>query len=189
MLWWIVDNLNVVLLALGIVALCFAAAWWTSRKNKLLLGVGIPIALMAVAWLLSLFIVTDQMQLVRNVETMRDLFNAGKLTEAIAYFEDEVKVDSAQGTQTVKKAMLLELAKANKQHFGLKKVVTNAIAVEEVARPQAVVTFYVGPEDSGERGRCIVGWTLSPDGKWRVRTFTVESVVGGHKLPLVVFPF
>jgi hypothetical protein len=187
MVWWIVDNNSVVLLVLGIIALGFAALWWTRRNNKLLIGVGVPLVLMLLTWVLSQYIVTDRIQLARDVETMRDLINAGKLDEAIGHFADEIKIDTSQGEQTFKKAEIAALAKLNMKRYGVKKVVTNKIEVQEVNRPKATVTFYVGPEDSGDRGRCIMGFELA-DGKWRVRTFTVESVIGGQKSPLV-FPF
>src|SRR5450631_2211958 len=104
---WIVDNLTWVLLVLGMVALCFAAAWWTTRKDKLLIGVAVQGLLMLAAWVLSLLVVTDRMQLVSNVESMRDLINAGKLSEAaLQHFDDEVKIEGIGGTQTYKKATL-----------------------------------------------------------------------------------
>jgi len=188
MLWWIVDNLGVVLLVLGIVALCFAAAWWTTRKNKLLIGLAVAIAMMPLAWGLSLYIVTDRMQLVRDVETMRDLVNAGKVEDAIQHFDDEVKVDTMQGEVTLKKSALKDLAKGNMSRYGVKRIDVWAISVEEVARPHATVTFLLKPQDGEERGRCRVGFVLAANGKWRVKTFTVETLIGGQKSPLLL-PF
>jgi|SRR5579862_1833118 len=187
MLWWVVDNLGLVCVALGIVALCFAAAWWTTRNNKLLAGVAVPIVLIVSAWFLTLFVVTDSMLLVQSVESMRDLVNAGKIHDAIEYFDNDVTIDTSGGVIPFKKSDLQELAKSNMRRYGIKQVVTNKIEVEELARPKAKVTFYIGPEDSSERGRCIMRFVLSPDGKWRVKTVTVESVIGGQKTPLV-FP-
>jgi hypothetical protein len=188
MLWWIVDNLSVVLLALGIVALCFGAGWWTTRRNKLLYGVAVPGVLMLFAWVLSLFIVTDRMRLVRDVEEIRDQVNAGKLDDAIRHFDAEVTVDTVNGEHTFKSAAIRDLAKKNMGVYGVKKVNVWGITVEQVARPKATVAFFIGPEDSPERGRCTMQFVLASDGKWRVRMFGVESVIGGHKSPLL-FPF
>jgi hypothetical protein len=188
MLWWIVDNLSIVLLVLGIAALCFAAAWWSTRKTQLLIGVGVPILLMPLAWLLSLFVVTDRMQLVRNIESMRDFVNAGKLDEALEFFENEVKVDTMQGELKVAKSEMKSVAKGNMKLYGVKKVDVWGIHVQDVSRPMATVNFYIKPQDSEERGRCRMGFVLGQDGKWRVSTFTVESLVGGKKSPLLL-PF
>jgi hypothetical protein len=188
MLWWIVDNAPWVLFFLGIVALCFGAAWWTTRKNKLLIPCGIVVGLMVLVWVMSLFVVTDRMQLERDVQTMRDLVNAGKFDEAIEHFDEEVKVDTASGEVTVKKSKLRDLTKGNMSHYRVKKVVVHNINVEEVNRPKATVSFLVGPDDSIERGRCRMGFGLTPQGKWRVQTFTVESMTNSQKAPLL-FPF
>jgi hypothetical protein len=188
MLWWLVDNFGIVCWALGIVALGFAAAWWITSRNKCLIGVAVPLVLIVSCWFLSLYVVTDSMLLVQSVESMRDLVNAGKIHDAIEYFDNDVTVDTSGGVIPFKKAELQELAKNNMRRYGIKQVVTNKIEVEELARPKAKVTFYIGPEDSSERGRCIMSFVLSPDGKWRVKKFTVESVIGGQKSPLV-FPF
>jgi hypothetical protein len=76
------------------------------------------------------------------------------------------------------------------RRYGVKEVVANNIQVTEVSRRRgdALVTFYVGPADGGERGFCKMGFALGQDGKWRVKTFTVEMVLTGQKTPLL-FPF
>jgi len=188
MIWWIVDNVAWVTFIMGVLALCFGLAWTRTRNNKLLYGVAMPVAFGVLAYVLSLFIVTDRMQLVRNVENMRDLVNDKKLQEAIEHFDDVVHIESSQGPQDVKKVDLAALAKLNMGHHAISRVVANNIQVTELARPKATVTFYIGPEDGSERGRCIMGFVLSADGKWRVKTCTVETLVGGQKLP-VGLPF
>jgi hypothetical protein len=187
MLSWVVDNLPWVLLGLGIVALCFAAVWWTTRKDKLLIGVAVPGVLMLAAWLLSLVIVTDRMQLVSNVESMRDLVNNGKLTDAVQHFDEVVEINGIGGPQTYKKATLEGLAKFNMRQHNIKKVVTNKIEIEDIVGDKATVTFFIGSEDSSERGRCIMGFVKSPDGKWRVNNVKVVTPIGDHPLP-VLFP-
>jgi hypothetical protein len=187
MLWWIVDNLGVVFLALCIITLCCSWAWWTTRNAKLLIGVGVPIILMVLAWVLSLYIITDRTQLVLDVQNMRDLVNASQLDDALLHFDDEVKIDTMQGEMTLKKTDLRQLAKGNMRLYGVKKIDIWGIQVEEASRPNATLTFYLKPQDSEERGRCRMGFVYK-DGKWRVTTFTVESLVGGQKSPLLL-PF
>jgi hypothetical protein len=186
-LWWIVDNLGIVCLVLGIIALCFIWAWWQTRNTKLLVGAGAPLLLMVLAWVLSLYIVTDRIQLVLDVETMRDLVNDAKLDAAIRHFDDEVKVDTMQGVMTLKQADLQQLAKGNMRNYGVKKIDVWNIQVEEADRPKATVSFYLKPQDSEERARCRMGFVYK-NGKWRVNAFTVESLIGGQKAPLLL-PF
>jgi hypothetical protein len=188
MLWWIVDNVTLVMLVLGTVALCFAAAWWIRRNNKLLTGAGIAAGLMVLAFVLSLVIVTDRIQLTRNIETMRDLFNEGKLDEALEYFEDVIHADTVQGNLQYKKADLKPLARSNLKLYSVKRIVINSIDVEKVDRPSATVNFVIGPEDDSARGRCAMEFVLGRDGKWRVSKFGVTSYIGGQKSPLL-FPF
>src|SRR5262245_52687111 len=170
MLFWIVDNVGVVLLVLGLVALGFGAAWWSTRKHKLLIGVAVPLVLMAVAWGLSLFVVTDRMQLERNVDAIRDAVNAGNLDEALTFFEDQVDVELASGKVVgVKKEQMAALANRNKSHYQVKKVFTSSFRVEELSRPKAVAKFVI-ITDQNYRGWCTTGWVRGPDGKWRVHS-------------------
>ncbi|HYV38464.1 MAG TPA: hypothetical protein VE988_22460, partial [Gemmataceae bacterium] len=154
MIWWIVDNITLVLLVLAVIALCCGAAWWSFRNNKLLIGVAAPVTLMLAAWVMSLFIVTDRKQLVRIIENMQDLINAGKIDEFAEYFDEDITVDTLNGKLPFKKAQLKSLAEGNKKHYMVKKIFVSQIDVEEISRPNADVAFIMGNEEGPERGRC-----------------------------------
>ena len=106
MLFWFVDNIATVLALLCAVALCFGVAWWITRQNKMLIWLALPAGLMVLAGLMAAFVDTDRKQLVRNIESMRDLVNTNKLGGLIEYFADEVEVDTTGGLQSINKAQL-----------------------------------------------------------------------------------
>jgi hypothetical protein len=185
MLFWIVDNKVFVLGLFGIMAVFAAGGWWQTRKKAWLIGSGVMLAAMVVVVALSLSTVTDQMQIENNIDAMRDALNNGKPEEASKYFNDEVTVELA-GNKNLKltNKELEALAKYNMQRYGVKKVETGRVDFEELSRPKAVVSFMVRAEDDpAKTGRCRVEMVLTPQGKWRVKTFTVESFFGGQKSP------
>src|SRR5439155_9552016 len=73
---WIVDHIDWVLIFLGLVAAALAVAWWNTRRRPYLIGAAAMVGLMLVCYVASLFIVTDAMQLSRNVDGIRDAINA-----------------------------------------------------------------------------------------------------------------
>ena len=184
---WIVDHIDWVLIFLGLVAAALAVAWWNTRRRPYLIGAAAMVGLMLVCYVASLFIVTDAMQLSRNVDGIRDAINAGKPEEAMQFFENKVIVKTASGPQEYSKDSLVKLARLNMQHYAVKKVFTRRVQVEELHRPKATVRFAVSNEEGDKTGWCVMKFHHA-DGKWRVEEFTVESFVGGQTAP-VLFPF
>jgi hypothetical protein len=193
MLFWLVDNVLWVLIFFGMAGAALAVGWWNTRNRPLLVAAAAVVAVMAALFLVSLFVVTDRKQLVRNVENLRDTYNAGKIDEALGFFADDIAVETAEGTKHVSRDGLKVLATLNQQSWGLqgintKKIVINSIEVVSVNRPNAEVHFYVRPEDEpGAVGRCVLKYTREPSGEWRINGIHVESVVGGQKGPLILF--
>jgi hypothetical protein len=74
---WLIDNVNIVYLLLGIVALGFVTSWWLTKRVKFLICASGVLALIVVAWLLTLVVVTDQHQIQKNVQEMADAVVAG----------------------------------------------------------------------------------------------------------------
>jgi hypothetical protein len=190
MLYWIVDNDLVVQVLLGIIAIGFGVAWWQTRQKALLIGTGIAVVLMAVVLWLALTIVTDRMQIERNIDGMRTAINAGKAEEAARFFGDEVTVETNKGSIKLSNKKLQDLAKSNMQHYGVKTVETGPVHFDELARPKAVVRFFVrAEEDVAKTGWCTMEFALTPQGQWRVKAFTVEySPIGGGAKAPVLFP-
>jgi hypothetical protein len=189
MLYWMVDNVAVVLLLLGMVALGFGALWWVNRKRSWLIGCGVTLALMVLVFILSLVIVTDRKQIEGNIDGIRNAFNAGNTEDAAKFFDEIVTVDTRYGAITRSNKELKELAKGTMQHYGVKQVATGKVDFEELAGSKAVVNFMVqADDDMGKTGRCRMEFERNAEGKWLVKRFTVEAWLGGAKVP-VLFPF
>jgi hypothetical protein len=189
MLYEIVDNSSLLLLGLGIVALCFGAAWWTTRRGKWLIGSGVCVAMMALIFVLSLFVVSDRQRIERNIDEMRNAVNTGKPEEAARFFDDVVTVDTRTGSVKVPNQLLKAYAKSNMNHYQVKQVETGSVDFEEMTGSKAVVSFMVRADDDwGKTGRCRMEFTKTPQGKWLCKRFTVESYIGGQTSP-VLFPF
>src|SRR5437899_3458585 len=152
---WIVDHIDWVLIFLGLVAAALAVAWWNTRRRPYLIGAAAMVGLMLVCYVASLFIVTDAMQLSRNVDGIRDAINAGKPEEAMQFFEDKVLVKTSSGPREVTRDDLVKFARDNMQHYGVKKVLTGRVRVEEMQRPKAVVRFSVSNEEGDKSGWCV----------------------------------
>ena len=103
-------------------------------------------------------------------------------------------VVATKRTENNRADALRALAQMHQSAYGvagldLKKVIISSISVDEVERPNAVVSFTVRPDDDSlVRGRCVMKFTLISGNEWRVSGFHVESLVGGKKGPLI-FPF
>lgn len=189
MLYFAVDNALYVLLLLGAVVAAFASAWWNTRDRRWLIGSGVGAVLMALVVVLRLLIVTDQMQLESNIDSIRTAFNHGKAEEASRYFDDEVSVDTLRGPVTLPNKTLENLARTNMQHYGVKQIVTGPVTFEDITPPKAVASFLVwADDDHNKMGRCRMEF-VQKQGKWRVKTVTVESMIGGQKAPSVLLPF
>jgi hypothetical protein len=187
MLFWIVDNQWVLFALCGLVTVGFAAAWWNTRNNKWLLGCAAGVALIVAVLVLQILVVTDRQQIERNIDAMRDALNNAKVDEAAKYFDDEVTVELSGGMKmTVSNKQLEDLARANMKGYAVTKVATGRVDFVELARPKAVVTFMVqAQDDSNKTGRCRMEFVLNSQGKWRAKTFSVESFIGGQKAPVL----
>jgi hypothetical protein len=188
MLYWIVDNDLVVQVLLGVMAIGLGMAWWQTRKKFWLIGTGVAVVLMLVVLWLALTVVTDRMQIERNIDGMRTAINAGNAEEAAKFFADEITVETNSGLIKLSNKRLQTLAKGNMQKYGVKQVETFRVKFEELDRPNAVVNFVVrADDDPAKTGRCRMEFTLTPQGKWRVKAFTVVYLLGDQKTP-ALFP-
>lgn len=72
MIWWLVDNANLVYLLLAVVALVLAVLFWQNRRGKHLVALGGIVLLIGLLWLLSRLVITDRKQLELNLFAMAD---------------------------------------------------------------------------------------------------------------------
>jgi hypothetical protein len=188
-MWWLVDNYVMVLFVLALVAFCLGAVWWSNRRGSWFLAAVAVMLLMLVVVGLSLTVVTDSKQLAMNVAGIRDAVNSGKMGDLVPFCANEITVELGNNDKKViPKAAIQLLAMANKQAYGVSKVETGTVQVDELARPKANVQFMI-VTDEGARGRCFAGFEFGADGKWRVNRIRIEAAIGGQTVPVLVFPF
>jgi hypothetical protein len=186
MLWWIVDNYIETLIILGAVAATLGVIWWNTRKTWALSGVGITAALMVLVFALPYMVVTDVGQLKLNVAEIRDAVNEGKLDVALRYFDDNVKITTQQGKLDLSKDQILTMANRTKASYDVKQIQTGKVYVDELSRPRAKIRFQVGDaDDTIKRGWCMMDCELK-NGKWLVTTMTVEALIGGQQMPVLL---
>jgi hypothetical protein len=180
MLWWLVDNANLVLLFLLLAALLMGVAWWLTRRGGYLIGAGAAAALFALVWVLSLLIVTDRKRLVQTVNEVARRINAEEYDSAFGHFADEVELDLDGAKSKVPRQWLRTYAEGIFKRKDVAGLVVWEVEVEKVRRPRAVVTFYARPNNQQGHARCTANCVLQGENDWRVESLKAESV--GEKL-------
>jgi hypothetical protein len=180
MLWWLVDNANLVCLFLLVAALVLAVAWSMTRRGGYLIGVGVAVGLFALVLVLSLLIVTDRRRLVQTVKEVSRQINAEQFEAAFGHFADEVELDLDGQKSKMKRKDLQAFAGMIFKRKDVGGLVIWDIEVESVQRPKAVVTFYARPKEQQGYARCTATCVLHGENDWRVETLKAESV--GEKL-------
>jgi hypothetical protein len=181
MLWWLVDNANLVLLALGLIGLVLGVCLWLTRRGAYLIGLGGVVALMALVWVLSLLIVTDRKRLVRTVEDVAARINKQDLPGAFQHFEDKVRLEIDGKGRVLTRDEVLGLAKMAFRKGGIEGIVVWDVEVEKVERPGAVVSFSARPTDEPAIARCQAECVLHGERDWRVKVLKITMPPGGRQ--------
>jgi hypothetical protein len=182
----IVDYNIEVLAALAGCAALLGAAWWNTRHKLPLVGAFVSLALMVVVVVLSLVVVTDSAKLQQNVASIRDAVNGGKYDTALDFFDDKVKITAMSGTLQMSKDQILKMANRTKDSYQVKQIETGKVYVDELHKPRAKIRFQVADaDDSAKRGWCIMDCEYK-QGKWVVTTMTVEALIGGKTMPVLL---
>ena len=103
MLAWLVDNANLVYVALGMIVLALGVSWWLDRRVRTLIIAAGVAALIALFWLLTLIVPTDRKQIEANLWAM---------TRAVIDKKPDDLVKHWTGDFSVKDLSRRELAKA-----------------------------------------------------------------------------
>jgi hypothetical protein len=182
MLWWLVDNSNLVLLFLVLACLGLGVGWWLTRRGAFLLGLAGVAALAIAVWVLSLLIVTDRKRLVSIVNEVADRINKRDFPAAFDRFEDRVRVELDGRPRSLTRDDVMGIAKLTFQKGGLDGLVVWDVEVEKVDRPNAVVTFYARPTNQQGYARCEAECVLHGEKDWRVRVLKITTPPGGQQL-------
>ena len=179
MLWWLVDNANLVLLVLGLVALGFGVHFWLTRRGASLVGLGGVIALMGLVWVLSMLVVTDRKQLVLIVDDVAARLNKRDLAGAFNHFEDRVRLEIDGEGKSPTRGELVAMATELFKKGQIEEIRVRNVEVEKVDRPNAVVSF--GVYTNLGYGQCQAECVLHGEKDWRVKKLKIELPPGGPK--------
>jgi hypothetical protein len=183
---WVVDESATILIILALAAGALGAVWWNTRQRWSLIATAASVLLMVVVFVLSLVVVTDSALLKQNVVLIRDAVNGGKYEEALKFFDDTVKIKSTAGVIDMSKDKILTMATRTRDSYQVKQIETGTVHVDELKGLHAKIRFQVGDADDGlKRGRCLMDCEYK-QGKWVVTTMTVEALIGGQRMPVLL---
>ncbi|MCI0457756.1 MAG: hypothetical protein L0Z62_12365 [Gemmataceae bacterium] len=149
MLWWVVDNANLMFLLLGLIVLVLAVRFWLTRRGAYLIGAGAAVALVGLVLALSLLIVTDRKRLVLLVDEVTDKLNRKDFKGAFSHMADEVQFEMSNQKKKVSRKLLQWAAERDFQKHRIQSITVSNVGVDNVERPTAVVSFNIQP--TGER--------------------------------------
>jgi hypothetical protein len=179
MLWWLVDNANLVLLILVLAGLVLGVGWWMTRRGAYVLGLAGVIALAILVWVLSLLIVTDRRQLVLTVQEVARKVNNKDLAGAFLHFADDVELEINGVKRELTREALQKMAASYFKPGQITGINVADVDVDRVERPTAVVSFYVSATDQPGIARCEAKCRLTGERAWRVTALKVEFLGGG----------
>jgi len=167
---WLVDHAGQVYLFLGIRALVLGCLWWMSRDRRYLIGLSALAVLFLLVWFLTLFVVTDRMEIARTVETMAQAVDQRNLDQFFAH------VSSRFDHQGMNSQRFREYVETQLQRFKVSSFRISKIVVEDVSRQAATgnAEFWIyveGPwEGEAPPLRCEGAFVLEEE-KWRLKGF------------------
>ncbi len=173
MLWWLVDNANLVFLLLGLIALVLGVRFWLTRRGAYLIGAGAVVALIGLVWVLSLLIVTDRRRLVLLVEEVTDKLNRKDFKGAFSHMADEVEFEMSKRSAKVSRKLLQWVAESNFKRRDIQEIIVWNVDVEKVERPAAVVSFYVRPTTETGYAVCTAECVLVGE-DWLVKGLKID---------------
>ena len=171
---WLIEDLGLVAILLGVGALLLAGIWWRDRRTKFLTAAVVLATLGAVAGLLWLFVDTDQRKIKRKVEEMAAGI-PGDLDRVFRHISPTFRY----GTRS-KDDLRRAAADAIRQR-NVTEVRVWDVAVEQADRATrtARVSFSFKIRGNWSAGneffQCRATFYLDDDGEWRMREFQVFS--------------
>jgi len=179
MLWWLVDNANLVFLVLGLIVLVLAVRWRLTRRGKYLIGAGVVVALIGVVWALTLLIVTDRKRLVQIVEEVTEKLNRKDFQGAFTHMADEVQLEMSGRSARLPRKALQGLAESSFKRYGVPGITVWSTEVEKVERPTAQVSFYLRPTNEVKYAVCTADFLLVGE-DWLVSGLKIEPPAGAQ---------
>jgi hypothetical protein len=182
MFWWLVDNVNLVYVLLGVVGLVCAVQWWQTRKRKYAIAFGVVAALMGLVFLLTRLIVTDRQQLVLNVRVMAQALRERKLDT----FFEHVSPAFRHGTldaRTFRTFVEERLRQLDVKDFRVWGLATGEVSRADKGQVEFMFQVEAGADRQVPPVRCEAEFAFE-EGRWRLRGF--QLFLMNQKDPLVL---
>jgi hypothetical protein len=184
MLNWLVDNATIVCVILGLVAVAFLVALWTTRKRSYAIGLGVSVALIALFLLLT-WVPSDRSQIVGAINEMGRGVRMGNADLIFSHISDKFHLGSLD-KPTFRRAVEGVL-----QRKEVTDIEVWDFEPPEISRPNrtARIAFMVkpkGPLGGDAHYRCKATFVLDPDGQWRMQTFQVFNPFVDSDKPLQI---
>jgi len=167
---WLVDHAGLVYLFLGILGLVLGSLWWMSRSRHYLFGLIGAAGLLVLVWLLTLFLVTDRVQIVRNVEAMAQAIDKRNLDQFFKHLSgsfDHEGMNAQQFREYVEPQLKLHKVTV----FHVSKIVAENVS-RQTGKGQVAFWIDVQGNWQGEVPplRCEASFVLERD-EWRLKGF------------------
>ncbi len=184
MIWWVVDNANLIYLLFTLAALFVGVAAWQTRRVKYLVWLGIIVALAALFWFLCSLVITDRKQVELNIDDMARATldrNASRLMGHLATnFEFQGHKRKQIADAVIRTA---EAGQVNGYRMW-------DFSIDELSRPQrkAKVTFRLRIDTARGDAHmllCRASFVLEGD-RWLLTTFQVFNPVANTDQPIGV---
>jgi len=167
---WLVDHAGLVYLCLGIAALVLGCLWWMTRHKKYLVALLGTAVVLGLVWLLTLFVVTDRMQVARGVEAMARAVDQRNLDQFFDHISSEFD-HMGMNAQQFRTYMETQLRRFKVASFRVSKINTEDVSRQAGTGKAEFWIFVEGPwEGEAPPLRCEAAFVLEKD-KWRLKGF------------------
>lgn len=177
MLWWLVDNVGIFQIILGICALGFAAAFYLNKRVKFLAIAGAFVAGIALFWLLSQLIVTDRKRLEINVREMADAVVTGKEDVLLGHWADDFQF------QGINREPLAKAATRTAKHFKVDHIRIWGWQVDNVDRKAGTADVNFGATAEGKPYRFRGRFRLVGD-QWKLQRIDAFNPLVDQDTPI-----
>jgi hypothetical protein len=184
MIWWLVDNANLILLVLALGLLILTPLYWQTRKRKYVLPLGVLLCGMGLLWLLSRVVVTDRKQIEINVRAMADATLERRVNLLRTYLGQDFEYAGINRAEIADK--VIQAAR----HFKVTDYYIWDFTIEELFRPQgkAKASFSLRV-NSGEEiifmGLCRTTFVLENE-RWCLQSIQVYNRFADTDRPFII---
>lgn len=173
MLWWIVDNALWLYLLLGFAAAALAYVWWSNRQGRYLIALGVTLSMLLLVWLLTLWLVTDRMQLQNIIREMASAVEKQDPERLVRHLSPQFRAATQGGVVLTKKAAE-DIIRKYIRHYHLDDIYVSQFTVSpDRSKGKARVEFLarVGAHgDILDLSRIKAEFALE-GGQWRMVSF------------------